>query len=135
MPTVTKKACQICNKEFPLQTIVVTEIENYWLMTCPNCYGLLFSCHSCEYANKCNFANDHSEPQMVQQTIRQGAAIISTAVKNPHLIEKHCISCRCSWGNKGNCSRENDNGMHCSNYHMMPELFKIAIPIKGDKND
>ena len=63
--------CQICGQESPQKTIVITEIEGKFIYTCPNCYGLLFTCHACEYAQNCNFKNDMSEPHSYNKIIHQ----------------------------------------------------------------
>lgn len=124
--TETLTNCQICGKELPTKAIVINDIEGKFLYTCPQCYGLLLTCSSCEYIQNCGFINDHSEPQIVQQTVRQGPVVMSTQVKNPNLIQKHCAICRCGTINGQNidCERERDNGLHCSNHKILSNLLQ-----------
>ncbi len=121
-PTLVK--CQFCKQNQPIKNIVITEIEDGTLLyTCPQCYGLIHTCRTCEYVKTCNFLTDTSEPPIINQTVRQGPMIMQTQVKNPHLIDKHCISCRCSYGDKGDCHREYETGINCSSYKFATELL------------
>ena len=117
--------CQICGKEFPSKTMVINDIEGQFIYTCPQCYSLLPICPTCEYNNTCGFNNDHTEPHMVQQTIRRGMMNMSTQVKNPNLVQKHCTICRCGTmnGQDVTCEKERDNGFHCPNHKILTNLF------------
>jgi hypothetical protein len=123
MPTTTKQIpCQICNRLFWPKEMVITDIEDKIIITCPQCYGYINTCATCEYGKKCNFQEDHSEPQVVNRTIRQGFATVMTQMKNPNLIEKHCLNCRCGnyeTADKGMCLREDNKGINCSHYKIM----------------
>lgn len=122
--TVTN--CQICGKEFPSRAIVVNDIEGEYIYTCPQCYSLLLICSTCEYNNTCGFINDHSEPPIVQRTIRQGMMTMTTQIKNPNLVQKHCSICRCGTvnGQDVDCERERDNGLHCPHHKILSNLLR-----------
>lgn len=121
--------CPICHKEWPNVNMVITEIENYQIILCPSCYTIIGRCNSCDYSRKCDFHEDNSEPQVIPKTIQQGPAIFTTQVKNPHLIEKHCSTCRCSFETQY-CLRDDNNGLNCNNYKIAPEILNLGIEIK-----
>lgn len=89
-------------------------------LICPQCYGHIGTCVLCQYKAECGFQNDHSEPQIVMQTIRQGMMTMQTQVKNPNLVQKHCVNCRCSYDNNNQpvCMKE-ENGINCSRFNML----------------
>lgn len=113
--------CQICKRSLNASNIIIYQGEDYELYLCDSCAARMGTCATCNYQNECGFRNDHSEPQVINQTVQNGFMTMQTQVKNPHLIEKHCISCRCSYGGKGNCIRD-DNEVSCPNWQIVPEL-------------
>lgn len=120
-PTQTFK-CQICQKDFPIKGLIISYFDDNKIITCPKCYGYLNTCILCEYNNKCGLKTDTSgEPKIVTQTIRRGMMTVQTQVRNPKLVDKYCISCRCSYGDKGDCIKEN-NEADCPHYKI-PELL------------
>ena len=132
MPIATD-TCPICHKQAPIKTMVIVEIEDYSIILCPQCFGYIGNCASCDYGKVCNFKNDHSEPQMIQQQKRMGMSIITMPMKNPHLVDKHCKTCRCAYDfgiEEPMCQRENDNGLHCGRYKIMPEILQLGTKIK-----
>lgn len=106
--------CEICGQ--PKDTVMIWQNDNTEKLICTDCYNLIGSCRTCANANICNFKNDHSEPQVVSKTIQQGFMTMQTQVKNPHLVEKHCSTCRCSDVNN-NCFKD-DNGANCTNWQL-----------------
>lgn len=124
LPSIRSFACQICNQEIPIKALTISEYDNNYVYTCAKCYGYLNHCSTCIYGNKCDFQEDHSEPQIVNKIISHGGMRIQTQERNPNLIEKHCISCRCSYDNKGSCNKENGNGYNCSHYSIISELLQ-----------
>jgi len=114
--------CQFCSKEYPTIQLVATNIEDKTLFLCPQCYNVIGNCRSCTYVETCGFQADHSEPHQVPQTVRQGPMIMNVQMKNPHLIEKHCSTCRCQMATE--CQREKDTGLHCPNYKIEPNLLR-----------
>lgn len=108
--------CDVCNLSiYPASQFNIWLINDKDYYVCPNCNKYIGTCNSCAYTSECDFRNDHSEPQIINQTVQQGFMTVQTQVKNPKLVEKHCISCRCSIDNKGTCLK-NDNAAVCPNW-------------------
>ena len=107
--------CEWCGQPTPPDEIKIWIIDDKHKFLCPHCSQMVNTCQTCAYGNDCGFANDHSMPQIVNQTVRQGGMIMQTQVKNPKLIEKHCLSCRCSCDDKGTCLRD-ENGANCGHW-------------------
>ena len=128
MKTTTNKPtkCEICQTEYPTKGLIVVEAGDKYAVICPHCYGLIGTCHSCEFTNTCGFANDHSEPQIVNKVIQQGMMRIQTQTKNPNLVQKHCMTCKCS-DTEGNCFRENEEGKNCLHYTILPQLLQNSF--------
>ena len=134
MPTTTniQTTCPICNKPIWAKLMVIVEIDGYDIPLCPQCFGYINHCTTCDYGRVCNFQNDHSEPQMIQRQIQKGISIISMPMKNPHLIDKHCKICRCAYeiGEvEPVCQRDKDNSLYCGRYKIMPEILNLGIKI------
>ena len=109
--------CSLCKQNVKIRDIIVhINSDNEIQCFCADCYSKLYTCETCRYANECGFASDHSMPQMVMQNIQNGFMTMQTQVKNPKLVEKHCISCRCSCDNKGTCLRERSNEKLCTHW-------------------
>ena len=116
--------CDLCNIHLPMNQFCIwinPEGTNNYLI-CKNCYSKIYSCITCKYGNICGFSNDHSEPQMVMKTIRQGMMTMQTQVKNPNLVIKHCQKCHCSDGADPHikdvtCFKEQDIGV-CPKWEM-----------------
>ena len=87
------------------------------------CFFLLLS--GCIKNNECAFANDHSEPQMVMKTARQGGMIMQTQVKNPNLIKKHCLNCDCAYIMDGEplCLKDSPE-FSCQNWKLQKTLLQ-----------
>jgi len=115
--------CAICHKSIKQNLTVITYFEDKSLITCPQCYGYIGQCQTCEYGAKCDFEIDHSAPHTVVQTMRQGPAVVQTQVKNPILVEKHCINCRCAWDDKGTCCA-GDQNVDCPHYIIKLDLLQ-----------
>jgi hypothetical protein len=114
--------CPICHKVVTQNFTVLTYFEDKFLTICPQCYGYIGKCQTCEYGAKCSFEADNSLPHIVLDTIRQGPAVIQRQIKNPVLVEKHCINCRCAWDDKGTCCA-GDTNIDCSNYVINSKFF------------
>jgi hypothetical protein len=95
----------------------ITARDDTEYIVCGNCLKIIGSCATCYYQNICGFKSDHSEPQIVMKTVQQGMMRMQTQVKNPNLIEKHCVNCRCSYDTQGSCQKD-DNGVNCVNWKM-----------------
>lgn len=90
------------------------ESETKWITMCHECFSLTNICALCKEARSCEFmTNPDPSPKQIQQTIRQGQAIIQTVVMNPERIEKTCKTlCKC-WSDEFGCLKQ--NGI-CSQY-------------------
>ena len=108
-------ACEWCGQIVTPKEISIWIFNDVNKLLCPHCSQMVNTCQTCAYGNDCGFANDHSMPQIINQTIRQGFMTMQTQVKNPKLIEKHCLSCRCSCDNKGTCLRD-EHGENCGHW-------------------
>ena len=107
--------CDLCHKK--VQQILLYQIDdNKDYCLCTDCANKLYTCHTCAYLNDCGFANDHTMPAYVMQQVQQGFMTMQTQVKNPAMIEKHCISCRCSIDDKGTCAKETNAGQECTHW-------------------
>lgn len=111
---LTGTPCCICGKPED-NLIVLYGTDNTVYPFCQNCYQYYHTCQLCQNANICGFMDDHSEPQVINQTVRQGFMVIQQQVKNPKLIDKHCTVCKC--GNNKNCNKDT-NGVTCSNWQL-----------------
>lgn len=107
--------CDFCGQPVSPDDIRIHIFDSATKFLCQHCSQMVGTCQTCAYGNDCGFANDRSMPQRVNQTVRQGGMIMQTQIKNPKLVEKHCLSCRCSFGTQGNCLREEPNAA-CSNW-------------------
>ena len=112
--------CDLCHRQLPQTELFYwlnkDESQGYWV--CQECLGTIGSCATCTYYYDCGFVNDHSEPQVVFQTQKKGFMTMQTQVKNPHLVQKHCISCRCSYGDQDPECQRNENGINCGHWMM-----------------
>ena len=107
--------CELCGHDFDIKKLFYwtnQDDTSNWLV-CENCLNKIGTCGTCYYQNSCGFMNDHSEPQYVNRIVQQGFMKIQTQGKNPHLVEKHCTSCRCSCGE--DCMRD-EQGVNCKNW-------------------
>lgn len=128
MKTTTNKPtkCEVCQTEYPTKSLIVVEVGDKYTVICPQCYNLIGTCHSCGSAQSCGFANDRSEPQIVSKVIQKGMMRMQTQIKNPNLVQKHCMSCKCS-DIEGNCFRENADGKNCPHYTILPQLLQNSF--------
>ena len=115
--------CSICKQLIPSKDILIYPFQNQNLFLCDKCAQLIGTCHTCAYQQNCGFRSDRSEPQVVMRTVRQGMMTMQTQVKNPNLVQKHCLNCRCSYGTEGNCLRDS-NGVACNSWSILPELLQ-----------
>ena len=109
--------CDLCHEKVQQVIIYQTEDEKQYYF-CPDCFNKLHTCHTCAYLNDCGFANDHTMPAYVIQNVQQGFMTMQTQVKNPAMIEKHCINCRCSLDDQGTCAKETNAGTECCHWTM-----------------
>lgn len=115
--------CTICGSTDDL-IIEVIDDENY--LFCQGHYNAIHSCQGCINNNVCTFVSDHSEPQVVMKTIRQGGMIMQTQVKNPNLIQKHCSQCQCSYadGTSFACVKDSSDHLGCQNWQLQKALLQ-----------
>lgn len=125
MKTTTNKPtkCPLCQTEYPTKSLIVVDGGDKYGVFCPQCFSLIGTCHSCNSANKCGFANDHSEPHIVNKVIQHGMMRMQTQVKNSNLVQKHCMTCKCG-DIDGNCFRETEDGKNCPHYTILPTLLQ-----------
>ena len=116
--------CELCRVHLPFDQfyIWVTADESKNYIVCKNCLANIGSCNTCKYQTQCGFAADHSAPQVIMKTVRQGMMQMQTQVKNPTLVVKHCQKCRCSDDADPHvqdvyCFRD-ENGANCSKWEM-----------------
>lgn len=104
--------CDLCKQNFPINSLQFwidkDAVLGYWV--CENCMKSINTCNTCKSRMECGFENDHSEPHIVMQRVQNGFMNMQTQVKNPHLVQKHCHSCKCWDGEK--CMHE-ENGVNC----------------------
>lgn len=115
--------CDLCKNVYPTnQTYVLMFDENSYVF-CNGCYPKAHSCYTCIDAPNCAFQADKSEPQVVQQTIRQSGMVMSTQIKNPNLVEKHCVTCRCSHATQNNQCLKDSLGQSCTNWRLQKAVL------------
>ena len=109
------ETCEMCGAQMVASQLVLwynKDNEDKPKYICHDCRTKMYSCTTCSYKTECGFMSDHSEPPFVMKTVQQGFMTMQTQVKNPNLIEKHCINCRCSADAQGTCMKE-ENGANC----------------------
>lgn len=113
--------CELCHSNINNKDIIlwISQDGNKTIACCQECVNKMGMCATCYYNNQCGFINDHSEPQYVNRTIQKGFMTMQTQIKNPHLVDKHCATCRCSYQINGEyqCQKE-DNNLYCHNWIM-----------------
>lgn len=108
--------CDYCGN--PASTVVDSEGN----CSCVNCYQQFYTCRMCTNAYNCEFETNPSDiPKVIQQTSRQGPAIITQTVKNPARIREFCHPCKCWDTSDGICLRE-DNW--CKSYTEITPRFR-----------
>ena len=110
--------CDLCHNNTE-QILIYQTKEDKEIYLCPDCSNKLYTCHTCAYLNVCGFVNDHTMPAYVMQNVQKGFMTMQTKVKNPALVEKHCISCRCSADNNGTCCKESNAGQDCNHWTLL----------------
>lgn len=114
--------CSICNSNLPSKDAIIFTFEDKTLIACNQCEKLIGICQTCIYNSQCAFEADRTEPHFVMQTTRQGMMTMQSRVKNPKLVKKHCVNCRCSYGNNGDCCKES-NDAACAKWQINPQLL------------
>lgn len=114
--------CGICQNIVPIKDTLIHYFNEKMILTCQNCHTLIGTCHTCAHQPECSFMSDTTEPQVVMRTIRQGMMTMQTQVRNPNLVKKHCLKCKCSYGTEGDCIKI-ENGDGCTNWLLLPELL------------
>jgi len=117
------QGCHICGST---DNLIIDNIDNENYLFCKGHYNAIHSCQGCVNNNVCGFASDHSEPQVVMKTIRQGMMTMQTQIKNPNLIQKHCSKCQCSYadGTDFACLKDLPNHLSCSNWQLQKALLQ-----------
>jgi hypothetical protein len=115
--TGQKYQCDLCKQLY--SSLIIYQTEDRELYLCENCYNNLNTCRTCRHATECGFTNDRSAPQYINQTTNNGFMRVQQQVKNPTLVERHCLSCRCSIDDKGTCCREIDAGVSCGHWMLL----------------
>lgn len=117
--------CATCKRQYdPSEVTVYITDTMECCYVCQNCYSQFHTCGTCEIYPKCGFSEDHTEPQVVTKTVRQGFMTMQTQVKNPTLVHRHCSTCQCSWNADGDCQRENETGAHCPHWQLRKSLLQ-----------
>ena len=104
--------CCICGT--PSKSLYLWLENDEYHTICEKCFASIGKCPTCQYNNTCELMTDQSEPPYVMQTVQQGMMIMQTQVKNPSLVNRHCPSCRCSYGST-NCIKDNKEAT-CNNW-------------------
>ena len=114
--------CAFCRS---IENITIFTFEGKPLPVCASCVSKIYSCATCADASICGFKSDHSEPQVVVQRVQQGFMTVQQQVKNPHLIAKHCPTCRCCHepGASNTCLKDL-NGEGCPNWRIQTALLQ-----------
>ena len=115
--------CDMCKKTYPANYTFIVMFDEVPYSFCAECYPKAYTCHTCVDAPNCAFQADRSEPQVVQKTIRQGGMVMSTQVKNPNLVEKHCVTCRCSHATQNNQCLKDSLGQSCTNWRLQKAVL------------
>lgn len=114
--------CASCGSS---ENLIINQIDDKNIVLCQSCSAALYTCGGCANANICAFKADHSEPQIVMRTVRQGMMTMQTQGKNPNLVAKHCTTCRCAGAPVGPddypCLKDNQ-GAGCANWQLNPNL-------------
>lgn len=112
--------CKFCNET---QNLIILNFDDNMILACPEHANLFHSCQTCDkFKDKCGFLEDSSEPQFVMKSFRQGNMIMQQQVKNPSLIQKHCPSCHCSYGDEATCLKGTE--FDCPNWSLQKELLQ-----------
>lgn len=111
--------CALCGST---EHLIIYEFGDKYLITCASCSQAIGTCKTCENIQTCDFANDHSEPQVVMKTIHRGMMTMQSQVKNPNLVNRHCLHCSCG-SPEGSCGRD-DNGVSCQNWQVQTALLQ-----------
>lgn len=116
--------CSLCGQ--PSDALTLYNVDNEWYTFCPSCYQHIHTCNTCGRGQECSFRGDTSEPPIVTQTVRQGNMVMQTQIKNPNLVTKHCMTCRCSYleGTEPNCLKEINLGSGCPNWQLQKTLLQ-----------
>ena len=122
MSSKTPVKCNICGQMVSPNSSTIVPEGNEIITVCPNCYSKVYSCHTCVNASICGFANDKSEPQIVQQTIRKGMMTVSQQIKNPNLVSKHCSTCIC--GDEENNCLKDFLGQQCIHWKLQTAVLR-----------
>lgn len=106
--------CSVCGRPFvPPKMYLFT--EDAYILLCPSCFNGRNKCQTCAHGGYCDFKeNPIGIPPMIQQTVRQGNAVMTTQVPNPERIKATCMAnckCFCEEG----CNRQCGT---CRNYDM-----------------
>lgn len=119
--------CMYCGNPCPNDAILSANptkgAEPAWLVMCQRCFSFTKTCALCVEGRSCLFeTSDSPLPKQVQQTIRQGNAVIQTIVKNPERIRETCQkSCKC-WSDDFGCLKQNGT---CGQYK--EGIFNVKV--------
>ena len=125
--TPSEITCPICGKVVPQKFIIIYDYDDKNAIACDSCAQHMGTCTTCQYGSQCGFTNDHSEPQIVNKTIQRGPMRMQTQIKNPNLVNKHCVKCRCGFDdgtpNIDPVCLKDENGINCNHYSILPQLL------------
>ena len=116
--TMDSTHCVFCSND---QNLLIVQEGNDNYVVCPDHYAAFHSCQTCVRSNICGFKSDHSEPQIVMKTVRQGYMTMQTQVKNPNLIQKHCVKCGCY---KNDTCLKDESGQSCPSWQLQKEMLQ-----------
>ena len=114
--------CALCGGAI-LDNPLIQFLDDQVIPLCQNCSSVFYSCATCINAQICGFKNDHSEPQIVTQRVQNGYMVMQQQVKNPTLVERHCSTCYCSYGETNICLKDSQ-GVSCPNWQFQITLLR-----------
>ena len=106
--------CVVCKNPIANDAIILEPN----IPICANCYNAYYGrCEACRhYQEGCALQNDRTEPPIINQTVRQGFMTIQQQVRNPKLVNRHCVKCQC--GIDKQCLRDG-HGAGCPNWTLL----------------
>lgn len=118
-----KSKCIFCNTT---ENILLAQFNDETYPLCQGHYNALMSCQGCINSQHCDFAADHSEPQIVTKVIQQGNMRMQVQQKNPNLLDKHCKICKCGYndGSQIICRKEHPE-YECQNWQLQKDLLQL----------
>ena len=96
-------SCVFCGDN---QNLIIYSVNDVYYPVCAAHSQYMYKCQTCQHSDECSFAADHSAPQVIMKTVRQGMMTMQTQVRNPELVIKHCPTCKCGQFNQADQKSE-----------------------------